>query len=66
MRTFDYKKKLQSLGEVVADEKLLEVNVHNFWLNTGLDNLIREKQKEKRGLLAQVSKMIHKNKVAQL
>ena len=65
-QTFDYKKKLQSLGEVVADEKLLEVNVHNFWLNTGLDNLIREKQKEKRGLLAQVSKMIHKNKVAQL
>lgn len=65
-QTFDYKQKLQSLGEVIANEKLLEVNIHDFWLNTGLDNLIREKQQKKKSLLLQVSRMIHKNKVAKI
>ena len=65
-QTFDYKNKLQSLNNVYSGDEGREMNVHNFWLNTGMDMLIRESQAKKKGVLSNVCKIMGKNRVLEL
>ena len=65
-QTFDYKNKLQSLDNVYSGDDGREMNVHNFWLNTGMDVLIRESLAKKAGVLSHVCKIMSKNRVLEL
>lgn len=65
-QTFDYKDKEQSKHRVYRTGQRRNVNIYNFWVNTGLDNLIRKSLSKKQGVLQNVEKIISKEKALEL
>lgn len=65
-QTFDYKDKEQSKHRVYRTGQTRDVNIINFWVNVGLDNLIRKSLSKKQGVLQNVEKIISKEKALTL
>ena len=59
-QTFDYKDKIQSLDCIYKKGKTNQVNIYNFWVQTGLENLIRTSLDRKENVLSNVCKYITK------
>ena len=59
-QTFDYKDKIQSLDCVYQKGQNHLLNIYNFWVQTGLENLIRASQKRKQNVLSNVCNYITK------
>ena len=56
-QTFDYKDKLHTLSRFYQKE-VLNLNVYDFWVNTKLENLMKENLMQKKSLLKNVCKMM--------
>ncbi len=65
-QTFDYKNKLQSLYSLCSGGQDKEINVYNFWVNTGLEHLIKESLDRKENVLKNVCKNFGKAKAINL
>lgn len=65
-QTFDYKDKLQSLYNLHHHGTSRHVNIYNFWVNTGLEKLIRENLNRKRDVLENVCNLMTKEAALQL
>lgn len=65
-QTFDYKCKLQSLQNIYQTVGNREVNVYNFWVNTGLEKLIKENLSRKENVLSNVCRIISKEEALKL
>ena len=65
-QTFDYKSKLLALQNFYQSGKTDGINVYNFWLNTGLDNLIRKNLNSKENVLSNVCKTMSKKEAMNL
>lgn len=65
-QTFDYKCKLQSLHNIYQSGENREVNVYNFWVNTGLDNLIKKNLNRKENVLSNVCRIISREEALNL
>ena len=59
-QTFDYKDKVQSLDSIYIKDKNHQLNVYNFWVNTGLENIIKASLKRKESVFANVCHYISK------
>lgn len=62
-QTFDYRNKLQSIKHLCSEEQKKQVNVYNFWVDTGLDSLIRESQKRKENVLKNICGNMNKLRI---
>lgn len=65
-QTFDYKCKLQSLHNIYQSEENREVNIYNFWVNTGLDKLIKQNLNRKENVLSNVCRIISREEALKL
>lgn len=65
-QTFDYKCKLLSLHNIYQSSDNREVNVYNFWVNTGLDNLIKKNLNRKENVLSNVCRIISREEALNL
>lgn len=65
-QTFDYKDKLQSLYNLHHHETERRINVYNFWVNTGLEGLIRDNLDRKRNVLANVCSLMSREAALKL
>jgi len=65
-QTFDYKDKEQSLHRVYRTGQKKDVNIYNFWIDTGLDEIIKSSLKNKKNLLDNVKKIISKEEAMKL
>lgn len=65
-QTFDYKDKLQSLYNLHHHQTSRCVNVYNFWVNTGLEKLIRDNLDRKQNVLKNVCKLMTRETALQL
>lgn len=65
-QTFDYKEKEQSRHRVVRTGQTRAVSIFNFWLDTGLEKIIRKSLEKKRSTLANVKEFIEKNGIQEL
>ena len=57
-QTFDYKDKVQSMHRIYRTGQTKDCNVYNFWVDTGLDQLIKENLTRKESVLQNVEKII--------
>ncbi len=65
-QTFDYKDKVQSLYNIYRKDRSQEINVHNFWVKTGLEQLIKDNLSKKRDVLSNVCQMMSKQELMEL
>jgi len=65
-QTFDYKSKLLALQNFYQSGKTDGINVYNFWLNTGLDILMRKNLNAKESVLSNVCKTMSKKEAMEL
>lgn len=65
-QTFDYKCKIQSLYNLYYTQYQKPVTIYNFWVKTGLEELIRQNLLRKANVLSNVCKMISKNEAMTL
>jgi SNF2 family DNA or RNA helicase len=65
-QTFDYKDKIQSMHRIYRIGQKKDCNIYNFWVNTGLDDLIKKSLDKKQNTLNNVEKIISKEKAMQL
>lgn len=65
-QTFDYKDKIQSMHRIYRIGQKKDCNIYNFWVNTGLDKLIKKSLDKKENTLNNVGKIISKEKAMQL
>ena len=65
-QTFDYKDKIQSMHRIYRIGQKKDCNVYNFWVNTGLDNMIRKSLEKKENVLNNVEKIISKEEALKL
>ncbi|MBQ8436958.1 MAG: DEAD/DEAH box helicase [Alphaproteobacteria bacterium] len=59
-QTFDYKDKVQSIDCIYKKGKTNQLNIYNFWVQTGLEKLIRDCQQRKENVLNNVCQYITK------
>lgn len=59
-QTFDYKDKVQSIDCIYKKGKTNQLNIYNFWVQTGLEKLIRDCQRRKESVLNNVCQYINK------
>lgn len=59
-QTFDYKDKVQSLYNLNQQQRSRRVNVYNFWVKTGLEELIRDNLNRKKIVLNNVCRLMSK------
>lgn len=64
-QTFDYKDKIQTLTSFDNND-IVNVNVYDFWVDTRLENLIKENLHRKKNVLSNVCKMMTKNEALRL
>lgn len=57
-QTFDYKDKVQSLYNLNQQQRPRRVNVYNFWVKTGLEDLIRDNLNRKKIVLNNVCRLM--------
>lgn len=65
-QTFDYKDKIQSLHRVFRYGQKSNVIIHDFWVKTGLEDLIFASLEKKENLLRNVKKTISKEEAKNL
>jgi SNF2 family DNA or RNA helicase len=65
-QTFDYKDKAHSMCRVIRPGQTRDVNIYNFWVNTGLDNLIKKSLNKKQNTLSNVKRIISKEEAIKL
>ena len=65
-QTFDYKDKIQSLHRVFRCGQKSNVIIHDFWVKTGLEDLIFASLEKKENLLKNVKKIISKEEAKNL
>lgn len=65
-QTFDYKDKIQSLDCVYKKGHTNQVNIYNFWVKTGLEDLIRKSLTRKEHVLSNVCEYITKEDLLRL
>lgn len=59
-QTFDYKDKVQSLYNLNQQQRERRVNIYNFWVKTGLEELIRDNLNRKKIVLKNVCRLMSK------
>ena len=59
-QTFDYKDKVQSIDCIYKKGKTNQLNIYNFWVQTGLEKLIRDCQRRKENVLNNICQYITK------
>lgn len=65
-QTFDYKDKVQSLYNIYRKDRNEEINIHNFWVKTGLEELIKDNLSKKRDVLSNVCQMMSRQELLEL
>lgn len=65
-QTFDYKDKVQSMYRIYRTGQTKNCNIYNFYVNTGLDELIKENLARKENVLENVEKIISKEEAMKL
>ena len=65
-QTFDYRVKLQMLHSMEQTECNKEIKVYNFWVKTGLDEMIRKNLLMKQDVLTNVCNIISKEEALKL
>lgn len=65
-QTFDYKDKIQCLDCIYQKGITKEVNIYNFWVNTGLEELIKNSLSRKKHVLSNVCDYISKEEMLRL
>lgn len=65
-QTFDYKDKIQSMHRIYRTGQKKDCNIYNFWVNTGLDDLIKKSLDKKENTLNNVERIISAEKAMQL
>ena len=65
-QTFDYKDKVQSMHRIYRTGQKKDCNIYNFWVNTGLDNIIKKSLDKKENTLNNVEKIISAEKALKL
>lgn len=65
-QTFDYKDKIQSMHRIYRIGQKKDCNIYNFWVNTGLDKLIKKSLDKKENTLNNVEHIISAEKAIQL
>lgn len=65
-QTFDYKDKEQSLHRIYRIGQTKPCNIYNFYINTGLEKLIRNNLNKKVNILATIKKYITKENIQNL
>jgi SNF2 family DNA or RNA helicase len=59
-QTFDYKDKEQSLHRIYRVGQKHDVNIWNFWVTTGLEDLIKHSLSKKQNVLINIKKLLNK------
>lgn len=57
-QTFDWKDKAHAVRRVARTGQISDVNVYDFWLNTGLDNIMRQSQAKKTSTASNLKRFI--------
>lgn len=65
-QTFDYKDKVQSLYNLNQKLRARTVNIYNFWVKTGLEELIRDNLNRKKIVLNNVCRQMSREAVLSL
>lgn len=65
-QTFDYKDKVQSLYNIYRKDRNEEINIHNFWVKTGLEELIKDNLSKKRDVLSNVCQIMSRQELLEL
>ena len=65
-QTFDYKIKMQSLENIINGGAPRQINIYDFWVNTNLENLMRENLQHKQSVLSNICHMITKEEARKL
>ena len=65
-QTFDYKDKIQCLDCIYEKGTSKVLNVYNFWVNTGMEDLIRKSLNRKKHALSNVCDFISKEEMLKL
>lgn len=65
-QTFDYKDKVQSMHRIYRIGQTKNCNIYNFWVNTGLEKIIKKSLDKKTNVLDNVEKIISKEKALKL
>ena len=65
-QTFDYKRKIQMMHNFYRPEQPREINIYNFWVKTGLDEMIRKNLLMKQDVLNNVCNIITKEEALRL
>lgn len=65
-QTFDFKDKEQARCRVYRTGQKKTVNIYNMWINTGLENIIKDSLRKKESLLQNVERMITAEKARTL
>lgn len=65
-QTFDYKDKVQSLYNLNQNLRPRPVNIYNFWVKTGLEELIRDNLNRKKVVLNNVCRQMSREAVLSL
>ncbi len=65
-QTFDYRVKLQMLHSMEQTECNKEIKVYNFWVKTGLDEMVRKNLLMKQDVLTNVCNIISKEEALKL
>ena len=65
-QTFDFKDKIQSMHRIYRIGQNKDCNVYNFWVNTGLDELIKKSLDKKQSVSENVKRFISKEEAMKL
>lgn len=65
-QTFDYKDKEQSLHRIYRTGQQRDVNIYNFWVKTGLEDIIKASLDKKENVLNNVKNIISKKEAIKL
>jgi SNF2 family DNA or RNA helicase len=65
-QTFDYKDKEQSLHRIYRIGQVNDCNIYNFYINTGLETIIKNNLSKKIDILTAVKMFINKNNLNSL
>lgn len=65
-QTFDYKDKIQSLYNLERKNINHTINIHNFWVKTGLEELIRDNLNRKKSVLNNVCQIMSREAALEL
>lgn len=65
-QTFDYKFKLQAIKNLSNQKDGKQINIYDFWVNTGLDDMIRQNLRMKHFVIENVSQNLSQEEALRL